>query len=86
MIEGNGQICTANALFSGKNYDITHGFCRGLSLCERGHSVRRDNTQYVVFCFADPAHADAFREKFQGERFDPKDRSRGKAWFLWRES
>jgi hypothetical protein len=24
--------------------------------------------------------------RFGGERFDPKDRGRGSAWFLWRKS
>jgi len=67
----------------GENYLITHEFCRELSLCPRTHTVRRGNTTYTVFCFADPSHADLFRERFRGERFDPKDRGRGSEWFLW---
>jgi hypothetical protein len=51
---------------------MTHEFGRALSVCPRGHTVRRDNTTYSVFCFADPSHADLFRERFRGERFDPK--------------
>ena len=27
----------------GENYDITYDFCRGLSLCPRGHTVRRED-------------------------------------------
>jgi hypothetical protein len=69
----------------GKNYDVTYGFCRGPSLCPRGHTVRRDDVTYSVFCFADPAHADLFRERFNGERFDPKDMGRGPNWHLWRK-
>jgi len=48
--------------------------------------VRRDDVTYSVFCFADVAHAELFCERFGGERFDPKDRGRGSAWFLWRKS
>jgi hypothetical protein len=58
---------------------------RGLSLCARGHTVRREGVEYVVFCFADLAHADSFRERFGGERFNPKERGRGRAWFVWRK-
>jgi hypothetical protein len=67
----------------GKNFGIIREFCRTLSLCPRGHTVQRDNVTYSVFCFADPSHADLFRERFGGERFDPKDRGRGRAWHLW---
>ena len=69
----------------GKNYDVTYGFCRDLSLCPRGHTVRRDDVTYSVFCFADPNHADLFRERINGERFDPKDMGRGPNWHLWRK-
>jgi hypothetical protein len=60
----------------GVNHKVTHDFCRDLSLCPRGHTFRRDDTDYVVFCFADAAHAQRFRERFSGERFEPKDRGR----------
>lgn len=69
----------------GQNYTVTHDFCRDLSLCTRGHSVRREGIEYHVFCFADAAHAELFRERFGGERFDPKDRGRGNAWYVWRK-
>jgi len=69
----------------GKNYSVTHAFCHGLSVCPRGHTVRRGDITYSVFCFADPAHADPFRERFNGEPFDPKDRGRGAKWFPWRK-
>jgi hypothetical protein len=69
----------------GKNYTVVHDFCRDLSLCTRGHSVRREGIEYHVFCFADAAHAERFRERFGAERFDPKDRGRGNAWYVWRK-
>ena len=62
------QRCT------GHNYVSIRLFCEGLSLCPRGHSFRRDDIDFVVFCFADRAHADQFHERFGGEVIDPKDR------------
>jgi hypothetical protein len=52
-------------------------------LCTRGHTVLRDGITYTAFCFDDPSHADLFRERLRGERFDAKDRGRGSEWFLW---
>jgi hypothetical protein len=67
------------------NNAVIHEFCRGLSLCPRNHTVQRDDVTYIVFCFGEPSHAVLFRERFGGEPFDPKDRGRGSAWFLWRK-
>jgi len=36
-----------------------------------------------VFCFAQKAHADAFRIRCGGEHFDPRDRGRGASWAKW---
>ena len=78
--------CVAGHRVTGANNTVIHEFCRGLSLCPRGHTVRRDDVTYSVFCFADASHAERFCEKFGGERFGPKDRGRGSALFLWRKS
>jgi hypothetical protein len=46
----------------------------------RGRGSYADGQYYVRFCFADPAHADAFRERFGGERLTtplPHGRARG---------
>jgi hypothetical protein len=34
----------------------------------RGRGWHNDEQYYVRYCFADPAHADAFRHQFGGER------------------
>jgi hypothetical protein len=34
----------------------------------RGRGWHDDDRYYVRYCFADPAHADAFRDRFGGER------------------
>lgn len=68
-----------------EHFYVVYGFCRGLSLCSRGHTVRREEMEYVVFCFAEAADADLFRERFDGERFHPKGRGRGSEWLMWRK-
>lgn len=59
---------------TGRNYTIKHEFCRGRSLCQRGHSFRRDDRDYVVFCFAERADAALFQAAFGGAIIDPADR------------
>jgi hypothetical protein len=58
------------------NPKVIEDFCRDLSLCPQGNTFRRDDRDHVVFCFADPAHAERFRERFGGERFAPRERTR----------
>lgn len=67
----------------GTHYRTLHAFCLRLSLCWRGHSVRYEDEWWQVFCFAEKAHAEAFRDRFGGEHFEPKDRGRGKSWARW---
>jgi hypothetical protein len=76
------QVAVPADQIMGKSHDIMHEFNRGLSLCSRGHTVHRGDIVYRVFCFADASHAERFCQRFSGERFDPKDRGRGSAWFL----
>ena len=57
--------------------------CLDLSVCERHHSVFHEDKWWIVYCFADPEHAEKFRVRFGGERFDPKDRGRGASWARW---
>ncbi len=82
---GAGRAALGDQIM-GNNHHILHEFCRGFSLCPRGHTVRGDHVTYGVFCLAGASHAERFCERFGGERFDPKDRGRGSAWFLWRKS
>jgi hypothetical protein len=79
------QIALRADLCSGGNYELVQEFCKDLSLAPRGHSVRREDVDYVVFCFADKEHASRFRDRFAGEPFDPKDRGCGSNWRAWRQ-
>jgi hypothetical protein len=59
-------------------------FCGSLSLAPRHPTVRRNDVDYVVFCFADPDHAERFRVQFNGAPFDPSQRGRRTRWHEWR--
>src|SRR6516225_10455282 len=45
-------------------------FCGSLSLAPRHPTVRRNDVDYVIFCFANPDHAESFRVQFNGAPFD----------------
>jgi hypothetical protein len=68
------QVALPADQVSGHQYQVVHEFCRDLSVAPRGHSFRRGDVDYVVFCFAELAHANMFRARFKGERFNGKDR------------
>ena len=51
-------------------------FSADLTMCPRWHSFRRDDADYVVFCFAHEPHAVAFCEHFKGECIEQKDQPR----------
>jgi hypothetical protein len=54
-----------------------------LSVCDRHHSVFYEDKWWLAYCFAEAEHAEKFRVRFGGERFDPKDRGRGSSWLRW---
>jgi hypothetical protein len=45
-----------------------HDFANTLSMAPRTYWLRRDDADYVVICFAEPEHAQAFAERFGGQR------------------
>ena len=59
-------------------------FKRGLSVCARGHTVAQAGDWWQVYCFADPEHAEKFRLKFNGRKFDPALKGRGRNWARYR--
>ena len=52
-------------------------------MCERHHYVFHEYKWWIVYCFADAEHAEKFRMRFGGERFNPKDRGGGSNWARW---
>ena len=78
------QVALAADQVSGRNFELIQIACAALSCAPRNHSVRRDDREYIVFCFATDTDALGFKALFGGEDFDPKDRGRGRFWFQWR--
>jgi hypothetical protein len=63
-----------------------HLFCFQANVAPRHHTVRRDDKDFIVYCFADKDHAELFRVVFQGEQFNPSERGRGSSWWQWRKA
>jgi len=61
----------------GAGYASRYDFANTMSLCPRGHSIRRDDTDYVVLCFSERTDAERFMKRFGGEFIEPRDR---RAW------
>jgi hypothetical protein len=64
-------------------YKEIHEFCKDLSLCNRGHAVAYGSEWFNVYCFAKPEDAQKFKERFEGEDFNPADKGRGSEWAHW---
>jgi hypothetical protein len=56
------------------NSDEVRGFASTLSVAPLTYSLRHERGDQVVFCFAKPEDAQAFADRFGGERIDPGGR------------
>jgi hypothetical protein len=79
------QVALRADFICGAKHAIIEQIKAELGGCPRGHTVRHNDTGYVVYCFSDLLKADTFRELFRGEPFNPKDRGRGDSWWEWRK-
>lgn len=70
------QVALPASFVNGNNYIIIHRFCRGLSICPRHQSFRRDNgEEWICYCFAERSDAEYFITFFpNGEFVKPEDR------------
>jgi hypothetical protein len=58
-----------------KNSQIVWNFAKALSAAPRPHAVPHGGGDFVVFCFAKPEDAEAFCQRFGGERLPETRRS-----------
>ncbi len=70
------QVALRADVTIGKTHDVAREFCKDLSLAPRGHTFRRNDEWWNVWCFATELDAEKFRERFGGEMMDPADRPR----------
>jgi hypothetical protein len=77
------QVALPASVNEGGGFKTIHDFCKDLSICSRGHSVLHEGEWYQVYCFAEPADAEKFMQRFGGEKFDRSQRGKGRNWAHW---
>jgi hypothetical protein len=50
------------------NSEVVRGFADTLSAAPLTYSLRRSDADFILFCFTKPEDADAFCQRFEGER------------------
>lgn len=68
------QVALPETSVVGKHITIMERFCHGLNLCPRRQHFRRDDIEYIVFCFQTELDAGYFRTYFGGEPMTPSTR------------
>jgi hypothetical protein len=61
------HVALAASKVAGSNHQVVNDFARGLSVAPRTYSFRRNDVDYVVYCFAEPVDAEVFCQRFGGD-------------------
>jgi hypothetical protein len=61
-------VLSADKVKGLRNSTTVHDFANTLSVAPRTYWLRRDDAEFVVFCFAKPEDAETFCKRFGGER------------------
>jgi hypothetical protein len=67
-------VLSADKVRGVMNSQIVWNFAETLSAAPRPYSLRRDDGEFVVFCFTRPEDAEAFAMRFDGERLPETQR------------
>lgn len=61
------QVALRAEAVRGRTCTIIDRFCRGLSICSRHQYYRKDDREFIVYCFAEQRDAEYFQMHFGGE-------------------
>lgn len=65
------QVIIPASDVQGAGYHPRYDFAGSMSICRRGHTLRRDDRDFIVLCFSEKADAERYIERFGGEYTTP---------------